>query len=156
VGVLTMLDVIEHLGDPLRVLQQLRELLVQNGSIIVLTGATDSVAWRFFGRHYWYSSLPEHVTFYSLKWFRWAASQLGMAVVWHGHVRYERPSPSQWLKRGARLSLYVATQQLRAAGLPEQWLRRLPLIGRAANWRSTPWWMGAKDHILVVLKASDG
>jgi SAM-dependent methyltransferase len=151
VGAVTILDVLEHLHQPLEALARLRHWLAPGGSIFVFTGAADTLPWRFCGRHYWYSALPEHVTFFSLRWFRWAARQLGMRVRAHAYLASERQSRKRWLLQGTRATLYTAVQQARSAGLPERLLCGLPLLGRAARWRHVPWWTEAADHILVVL-----
>jgi len=48
---------------------------------MIFTDAADCWSWRVFGRHYWYSSLPEHISFFTRQWFEHAASRLGMNVI---------------------------------------------------------------------------
>ena len=150
-GVITLLDVLEHLVCPFAVLGHLREALADNGSIIILTGAADSLPWRIFGRDYWYASLPEHVSFFTLRWFRWAAERLGFSAP---SVRYISSNPGSWktsLPSFLRQSGYSVVRRLQRSRVPEPLIGRLPFLRRAARWSSPPWWREAKDHILIVL-----
>lgn len=152
-GAIVLLDVIEHIHQPLLALQKLQRLLAPGGSIILFTGSTDTLPWHLFGSNYWYSSLPEHITFYSLRWFQWAASQLNMRVTWHRYFSSEPSGLNRWLFQFTRLALYTAVQKLRQLGVPERLLCSLPMIQKAARWNSLPWWQSAKDHILIVLSS---
>jgi SAM-dependent methyltransferase len=151
VGAITMLDVLEHLRAPMPTLHGLRRLLAPGGSLFLLTGAPDALTWRALGRHYWYSSLPEHVSFYSLRWFRWAADQLGLRVAHHVRLPSEPAGLGRWLYQGARASLFAGMRTLLEAGVPRRPLAALPFVGRAANWPTAPWWIAAADHLLIVL-----
>ena len=153
IGTVVLLDVLEHMREPLQVLQTLGRLLVRGGSVIIFTGATDTLAWRLFGRYYWYSALPEHVTFFSLRWFQWAARTLGMRIRWHRYLSSEPSRKDLWFMQFAKLSLYTLVQRLREFGVPERIFSTVPLIRKIANWRSVPWWQAARDHILVVLSS---
>ena len=152
-SVITMIDVIEHMEYPLQALAYLRDLLAEQGTIIIFTGAADCWNWRLFGKDYWYSSLPEHVSFFTHKWFDYAAAELGMKV-----IACRRASSVEFVCRRfwlnfARLSLYTTTQRLRERGCPERLMARLPLISKAARWTSVPWWQEAKDHVLILLSS---
>ncbi len=153
VGVITLFDVLEHVVNPLSVLCCLRNLLSPGGSIIVLTGAVDSLPWRIFGRTYWYNALPEHVSFFTLKWFRWAAEHLGLSIEWFRYLSSEPGTFKGSLSSCMKLSAYAVVQYLRQLGVSESMLGKLPLIRRPAAWLSPPWWREAKDHILILLSS---
>jgi len=152
VGVITIIDVLEHIVDPLTVLRGLTKLLECRGSIIVLTGAVDTLPWRVFGADYWYCSLPEHLSFFTLKWFRWAGKQLGLSVVWFRYLSSDHAALKKSLEDFMRLFAYTVVRRLRRSGMSERTLSRLPLMRRVVKWSLPPWWREAKDHILVVLK----
>jgi spore maturation protein CgeB len=48
------------------------------------------------------------------------------------------PDPAGWARIWARRALHGVVRGLRAAGVAERWIRRAPLLGRAAAWRGVP------------------
>jgi len=150
--VVTLLDVIEHFEDPFRLLSRASSLLNPGGCIVVLTGNAASTAFRLLSNNYWYCSIPEHVSFLSRRWFEWAAPRLGMALRNCEYVSAEHFDFYQWLRDGARNTLFALMQRLRTAGIDPSFLRPLPVVGRAVSWRTCPWWLTAKDQILVTLQ----
>lgn len=151
-GAITIFDVIEHVTQPVDFLRKLKSALAPDGSLILLTGATDTWPFRLLGRHYWYSSLPEHVSFYSVAWFHWVAEQLGMKVVHASYLSSEKREFRAWLTQGVQIAAYAIVRRLREAGWPEAVIRCLPVIRRACSWTVVPWWKQAHDHLFVVLK----
>lgn len=151
-GAIILFDLLEHLVNPLEGLGQAKDLLVGEGVIIALTGSANTLPFRLFGSDYWYCALPEHVSFLTLRWFHWAAGQLGLSVVWFEYLASE---PGGLLQSGwnfARLSAYSALQRMRRNGVPERWFSHLPFFRQVAFWESPPWWQQAKDHILIALQ----
>jgi len=63
--VVIMLDVLEHLPDPGRVMQKISSLLDDGGIFVALTGAGDGRASKYFGADWYYCHYPDHVNFYS-------------------------------------------------------------------------------------------
>jgi len=67
---LVAIDVIEHVLDVERFLVDALAHVDKDGTLIVSTGDPDCFYWkRIFRARYWYSSLPEHLTFPSFKFF---------------------------------------------------------------------------------------
>lgn len=151
-GVITLLDVLEHVVNPLNFLSRLTKMLAPGGSIIILTGAADTFPWKVFGCDYWYCAIIEHVSFFTLRWFRWASKQLGLSVVQFRYISSLDTNLKESFLSLLRLSIYVAARRLRRFGISEQLLSHLPFFRRATKWPSTPWWREAKDHIIIVLK----
>lgn len=151
-GCATVLDVIEHVVSPMPFLRSLRERLAPSGAIIIMTGATDSFAFRLFGRHYWYSSLPEHMTFYSIRWFDWAARKLGMRLVDYRYLSSEPRDDGRSLREAGQIALYTLVRSLKQRKVSEAAISRLPYGRLALTWTAVPWWKHASDHIIVVLK----
>lgn len=145
-------DVIEHLTQPVRFMEQLSGALAPGGCLIILTGATDSWPYRLLGRHFWYGSFPEHVTFYCRQWFEWVAPKTGLSLVHHEFLTTERRRWQTWLKQMAGQILMAMTRKAIEAGVSSACISRLPLVGKAAAWKSTPWWKMSTDHGLVVLQ----
>ena len=148
-GAITLIDVIEHLPRPVDALRTLTRALLPGGKLIVFTGATDSLSWRFAKALYWYSALPEHVAFFQPSWFRWAAPRLECLVSSVKRLSYQ-PSPlSTRIDEALKNVAYVIYHRMerRVFG---RIVSRLPMIGRIGKWRSC-WWTSARDHMLITL-----
>lgn len=150
--VVVSFDVIEHLTQPLQFVTNLKRVLKPDGILVIMTGATDAWPYRLFGRHFWYGSFPEHVSFYSASWFAWLAVKLNMELMHYSRFSSEPRSWFLWLRQFAQISLHTFIQIALEKGFDRDKLRKLPFFGRAADWPVVPWWKQASDHGLVVLK----
>jgi hypothetical protein len=150
-GAATLIDVAEHLSDPMGALMRIVARLERKGLLVVFTGSTDSWSWRLAGIDYWYSALAEHVTFFCPGWFAWAAPRLGCTIKsvsrWSSNPRDLRSRMWETIANAAILS------QRRLERRPAtRWLAaRLPFWRRLGSHREC-WWTSARDHILVVLR----
>jgi SAM-dependent methyltransferase len=61
----TCLDVLEHLEDPMPLIDGLDRALAPGGVLAFVTGDIDSLSARIGGRRWLYFALPEHCSFYS-------------------------------------------------------------------------------------------
>ncbi len=77
-GTVVLMDVIEHVEDPVGVLRELSPLLAPGGIFIILTG--NSTAWwvRRALPHYWYMSFPIHLVYLGERYLRWLEGRLGL------------------------------------------------------------------------------
>jgi SAM-dependent methyltransferase len=148
----TLLDVIEHFQNPLRCLSQASSLIEAGGCVIILTGNADATAFRILSNNYWYCAIPEHVSFVSRRWFEWAAKRLDMSILDCEYVSGETFRLYPWLRDGIRNTLFASVQRIRTSGRDPAYLRYIPLIRRATKWRYCPWWLTAKDQILIALQ----
>lgn len=149
-GAITLIDVVEHLPRPVEALQILSGLLATGGKLIIFTGSTDALSWRFARQNYWYCAMPEHVVFFRPAWFRWAAGQLGFRISKVKRLPYQPVPFGQATRETLQNLAFVGYRRL--AGFPglKYILLRLPLINRIGRWQSC-WWTSARDHILVVM-----
>jgi SAM-dependent methyltransferase len=76
-----MLDVIEHLTDPLAVLQMAYRNLTPGGHLLITTGDWDSLLSRFMRSSWRLMTPPQHVYFFSRKTIRAILSRAGFRVV---------------------------------------------------------------------------
>ena len=80
VDVIAMLDVIEHLPDPIETLRILARHLNPGGTIIITTGDFGSPAARLLGRRWRLMTPPQHLWFFTRKSLKKMASSLGLAL----------------------------------------------------------------------------
>lgn len=149
-GAITMIDVIEHLPRPLDSLRKVTSLLHPGGRLMIFTGSTDALSWRFAGVNYWYCAMPEHVVFFRSSWFRWAAPKLDCRVDSIRRLPFQRSAMVVRLKEALGNIAFVSYQRLKSVPLVGSALQSLPVIKRIGAWPSG-WWTSANDHILVTL-----
>jgi SAM-dependent methyltransferase len=149
-GAITLVDVMEHLTRPLDALHKLAGLLKPGGQLVIFTGNTAAWSWRFAGLHYWYSAMPEHVAFFSPKWFAWATPKLRCRVSLVHRLRYQPAQFSTRLDEALKNVAYFSYRRLESLTAPNGVISRLPVLNRIGKWQSC-WWTSARDHILVVL-----
>jgi SAM-dependent methyltransferase len=149
-GAITMIDVIEHLPRPLEALRKLASMLEPGGRLVIFTGATDALSWRFAGTLYWYSAMPEHVVFFRPSWFQRVAPQLGCKVSSVQRLPFRRAGARERVNEALMNILYVSCKRLEALPVVGRPLRRLPIVGRILRWRGS-WWTTARDHTLITL-----
>jgi SAM-dependent methyltransferase len=89
--VITIIDVIEHVVDPAEMLDQLLPHLAPEGCLIIGTGDPTSTPWqRIFRSRFWYSCLPEHISFPSPQYFRVWQQSRGLQPPTVVRTRYRR------------------------------------------------------------------
>ena len=79
--VITMIDVIEHLPNPLELFSDLVPMLKEGGILIVFTGNTDHIWYRISKGSYWYCDIPEHIIFYNLQSITYLAGETGLELI---------------------------------------------------------------------------
>jgi SAM-dependent methyltransferase len=87
--VITAVDVIEHVPNPLAFLQALAPHLKRGGRILVSTGNSRAVAWRVCGPAYYYAHYFEHVSFISERWCDHVTAHGLQAEVLNEGFRYD-------------------------------------------------------------------
>ena len=139
--VILMMDVAEHLTNPLAALTTLARWLAPGGRLIVSTGNSDSFLWRMNRLHYWYY-LPQHVSFVNPRWFAWAAQRLELNFSRVEKFSHSRRAYGKFfvVERWRQLARSLAACALSACGNDS--------LRRKARGDST--W---PDHLLVVLAA---
>jgi SAM-dependent methyltransferase len=142
--VITAIDVVEHIGDPMPFFRQARDRLAPGGVLVLLTGNSSSFSWRMQGGMFWYCSLPEHVSFYNHTSLNKIAKLLDMQCVDFRSAYHKRVPLTRWISDTLKSAIYVTGRAVHGLGLPP--LRRLFFERRGPSVQS------AKDHLICVLR----
>jgi 2-polyprenyl-3-methyl-5-hydroxy-6-metoxy-1,4-benzoquinol methylase len=139
-------DVVEHMSDPGRLIEDLFSHLADDGILIITTGDADNYLWNRFGANWWYCFYPEHVSFISRAW-------LDRFSIAHGHFieRCENfrycPLPG-WKLFPATALTYIYGRLPSVYLDVTNWLRNK--LGRS-EMTSIPGNGISADHLLVVM-----
>jgi 2-polyprenyl-3-methyl-5-hydroxy-6-metoxy-1,4-benzoquinol methylase len=75
-----IVDIIEHVEDPVRLLTRVAEILATDGIVVVVTPNIGSLAARLLGRHWWHYRIA-HIGFFNRATLALALTLAGLAVV---------------------------------------------------------------------------
>ncbi len=148
-----MLDVIEHLSDPVATLRALAALLRPGGVVLVETGDTDAPHFRRTGKLYPYCGLVEHVGFFNARSLAEVGRHAGGLELAHAersiHARWTRGAIRRRVGQigdCARIAGYWTLRAARASRLP------LPQRLRALAAGPVPRAFSDLNHFLAVLR----
>jgi SAM-dependent methyltransferase len=68
---ITMVDVFEHLPEPMPVIENLLNMLAPSGKLLIVTGRTDCFPVLLASSSYWYFSCSDHLIFINKKFSHW-------------------------------------------------------------------------------------
>lgn len=141
---ITVLDVVEHLLDPMPFLTRARDLLPPGGILLIQTGDSASWQWRLEKSLHWYCSLPEHVSFFCADTLNYVGGRLGMNRLHYSRV-YQRQSTlrQRALETFKNVGFMVVN---RLKGL------RINRLEQIFGQRRAPVWISARDHMLYLLQ----
>jgi len=151
--VVTMLDVIEHLPQPLEALKKISASIKPEGCLIISTGNTDALLWKMMPLDYWYY-FPEHVSFFNRRWFEWASSQLGMKVEYVQNFSHDQGSLVARFRQFLESGVYVIVSKFSHAYVIGNIMKYIYPFNRVMQWKSAPQTRLWPDHMLIVLKKS--
>lgn len=103
--VITIVDVIEHVTEPVQLLRDCAAALSPDGVLVVVTPDVDSLAARLMGKRWWHFRLA-HVGYFSPASLRRASALAGLAPVhafrpkWFFPVRYVAERATRYLPIG--------------------------------------------------------
>jgi len=140
--VVVLLDVLEHLEDPLAALKILSASLAPGGYLVALTGNATSFAARFFKGYWYYCNYPEHIAFFSPASLRQGLNASGLNLVRLTRCRHHSASLSVTLKRILRRLRARPAKGEDALPLP---VATLDLVMLAASRI-----LRGRDHLLVL------
>lgn len=141
-----LIDVAEHVVDPLPMFQGIRRRLRHGGVCIVMTLDTAAPTWRLERSLHWYCSLPEHVSFYSQGSMAEIERRAGFEAVEHRRVTHARLPATRALSEFCRNIGFMVLERTGGMGIGQ--------LGARVARRPAPSWSTARDHMIRVMKAS--
>lgn len=120
--VITTWETIEHLPEPLSILNALKGLLKEDGILVVGTGNNQSLVSQMMGQRWWYITPPDHCIYYNPTALNTVLTRSGFQVMGEDRVNLH------WVS-----SRNVAQKLCRSFGIGAQsslkFIRRLPDVG---------------------------
>lgn len=146
-----MIDVFEHLQQPLELLKKLGKLLKVDGWLIVVTGDGDVKLCRRDPAQFWYFLIIEHVAMMTRPHAAWLEKQLQLKL-----TQWKRLSHYDWTWRGGtflQMAKYWAYWRFRTGNqFTKGMLRRLPGFQKAEHWPTAPGFQYSADHAVAVFR----
>lgn len=139
-------DVVEHMSNPMSIIDSLVALLNEQGVLIITTGDADNTLWERFGANWWYCFYPEHVAFLSRDWLEYVCRVKRLTVVRSDTFRYCKRHPIHRVIDRIFTCLY--------GWLPATYLRVSSSIGKLVGRPTVTSLPGngvTADHLFIVL-----
>jgi SAM-dependent methyltransferase len=147
-----LVDVFEHLSEPLALLQKLFRLVAEGGVLVVVTGNGDAEACRRDPAQFWYFRTVEHLCMLTRRHGNFLADRLGARLeTWSTVCHYDLPNREKILQR---LRHFAYWQFHRKTLLSKTLLPILPGFRRARRWSVAPAFTCSQDHVVMVLRKS--
>lgn len=121
VDLIYLVDVIEHVSEPVKLLRDCRNMLSPEGLMLVVTPDLSSIAARLMGNRWWHFRLA-HIGYFDGKSFPMAAGEAGLRVV--GTERARWFFPLDYLAERAAVYLGQKIQLWGREHGPRRWLPR--------------------------------
>lgn len=154
--VITMIDVFEHIPEPLSSLRRLVEHLHDDGILVIFTGVVDNPLWIKMKSKYYYAAMPEHVAFMSMRYLKFIEQELNLEVVSAevcSHTITPR-SRTEGLKTLLVSSLNLVFHPFRDTWLINKLVHSCFPIRKTLERGVLPIKAGNKDHIAAILRKS--
>ncbi len=136
--VITMLDVFEHLEDPVGNLKKVYSWLKKDGILLVATGDTNSVAAKILREHWTFFTPPQHIHCFNKVGIRTVLSRSGfMPVTWY--------RIGKWLSLAYIFHLAATSADWPGLGFLNRLIKKLGV-------ESVPVYLPMYDNIAVVAR----
>lgn len=150
-GAVILMDVLEHVPDPLAALAKVRRLLAPRGLVVILTG--DSCYWvsRLSLPFYWYMGFPIHLVYLGRRFLRWAAAKQSYKIVYRSRIPHGPASLRRSWRARMRAVAVIAARRCKNGSLT-RWITSLQPFARLAKATEPPRFFELPDHMLVLLR----
>lgn len=148
--VITAFDVLEHVEQPRRFVENCLNACAPGGGVIISTGNLDAWSFRFMGSRYWYCTIAEHISFVSPVWFSRIQEEIEFDIARESFFAHESVA---WAKR---LEEVVGNLLYKSFPWGVKTLRKLGAGGKNVLAHPElaehpPYWGSACDHFMVLL-----
>lgn len=144
----TAFDILEHLADPLGLMNQCSSILNSGGIFICSTGDVSTWPFRIVRARHYYPAMPEHVSILSKKAVERMASENGACLV--RMTNFSRADAAGGLGivvESVKAITYALSPTL--FNSVRNWRRRR--LDREADYRP-PVWSSPKDHLFAAIQ----
>lgn len=86
---ITLWQVLEHIGEPVPLLRRCTELLRPGGVLVVAVPNIESIQAKLAGKHWWGLDVPRHLLHYSPRVLRRALTMVGLRVRRMNHFSFQ-------------------------------------------------------------------
>ncbi|TWU28097.1 bifunctional 3-demethylubiquinone-9 3-methyltransferase/ 2-octaprenyl-6-hydroxy phenol methylase [Bythopirellula polymerisocia] len=142
--VIMAIDVLEHIVEPVSFFQLIQKHLKENGIFLVSTGNAHAFSWKMQESLYYYTRIPEHVSFYSKAAFDQITCQMGWKCAAYQFIPHKRLPTSRRIKDTIKNTVYTLGCKCRGLGIS-------PLNRKLRSGRG-PTYFSAKDHLIYVFQ----
>jgi SAM-dependent methyltransferase len=148
-----LVDVFEHLLNPVETLKELTALLKPGGKLVIATGNGDASICRLDPAQFWYFRIIEHVCMLGRKPAEFLGSALSVTLTgWFECSHYD----TSLRERAYQTLRHLAYRWIaKASPAVKQLIRFVPKVRHIANWKVAPAVTYQKDHVVVVFEKPD-
>jgi SAM-dependent methyltransferase len=122
--VVSLVDVVEHVADPVRLCLTAAEALAPDGLLVVVTPDVSSVAARLLGKRWWHFRVA-HVGYFSPRSFDRAAARAGLRIVGTERARWYFPVKYLLERAGRYLPIEPLVERIGESGPGRAMLSRV-------------------------------
>jgi SAM-dependent methyltransferase len=152
-GAIILVDVFEHLRDPVAHLEHLVRLLRSGGLLVVASGNGDAPACRRDPAQFWYFRTIEHLLMLTQKHIGYLARTLRLRIrtaveICHYDFRIRQRAVEH-------AQDFAYWQFRRRTMLWRTLLTFVPKVRRARRWAVAPTFTASRDHVVVVFEKAE-
>lgn len=148
---IVLVDVFEHLMQPLSLLTKLATKLNPRGSLFIVTGNGDAPACRRDPAQFWYFRIIEHVAMLTRRSAEHIAGKLALQIgTWQEMSHYDLTFREQAILRAQNFSYWQFHNKTVVAKL----LQFIPLMRRLRRAKVAPTYTCSPDHALVIMSSA--
>lgn len=145
-----LVDVFEHLLDPIETLKELAVVLKPGGKLLVGTGNSDTPICRLDPSQFWYFRIIEHVCMLNRKHAEFLGGALNMTLAgWFECSHYNSSIDARVYQR---LRHFAYWRYVRSPSVAQKLIVLVPGLRRIRLWKNAPSVTYQNDHVVVLFE----